>query len=156
MTGISSLPSPNANSANSERTQVLYGPENTTSAILKFLMDVDTKLDICADSTWPSVAMGIDVFRNALIDIKKRRIMRRYITTIAKNNLSYCKGVMKIGELRHLDGIRGNFAVSEREYLASATLQEAKLLEQVIYNNVKEVLEQQQYVFDSFWNRSPN
>ncbi|MGB7664098.1 MAG: hypothetical protein WBL67_15290 [Nitrososphaeraceae archaeon] len=154
MTGTSSLPSSNANSANSERTQVLYGPENTTSAILKFLMDVDTKLDICADSTWPSVVMGIDVFRNALIDIKKRRIMRRYITTITKNNLSYCKEVMKIGELRHLDGIRGNFAVSEREYLASATLQEAKLLQQVIYSNVKEVLEQQQYVFDSFWNRS--
>ena len=80
--------------------------------------------------------------------------MRRYITTITKNNLSYCKEVMKIGELRHLDGIRGNFAVSEREYLASATLQEAKLLQQVIYSNVKEVLEQQQYVFDSFWNRS--
>lgn len=154
MTGTSSLPSSNANSANSERTQVLYGPENTTSAILKFLMDVDTKLDICADSTWPSVAMGIDVFRNALIDIKKRRIIRRYITTITKNNLSYCKEVMKNGELRHLDGIRGNFAVSEREYLASATLQEAKLLQQVIYSNVKEVLEQQQYVFDSFWNRS--
>ena len=154
MTGTSSLPSSNANSANSERTQVLYGPENTTSAILKFLMDVDTKLDICADSTWPSVAMGIDVFRNALIDIKKRRITRRYITTITKNNLSYCKEVMKNGELRHLDGIRGNFAVSEREYLASATLQEAKLLQQVIYSNVKEVLEQQQYVFDSFWNRS--
>jgi two-component system, OmpR family, sensor histidine kinase VicK len=154
VTGTSSLPLSSANSANSERTQVLYGPENTTSAILKFLMDVNTKLDICADSTWPSVAMGIDVFRNALIDIKKRRIMRRYITTITKNNLSYCKEVMKIGELRHLDGIRGNFAVSEREYLASATLQEAKLLQQVIYSNVKEVLEQQQYVFDSFWNRS--
>ena len=91
---------------------MLYGPENTTSAILKFLLDVETKLDICADSTWPSVAMGIDVFRNALIDIKKRRIRRRYITTITKNNLSYCKEVMKIGELRHLDGIRGNFAVS--------------------------------------------
>ena len=133
---------------------MLYGPENTTSAILKFLLDVETKLDICADSTWPSVAMGIDVFRNALIDIKKRRIRRRYITTITKNNLSYCKEVMKIGELRHLDGIRGNFAVSEHEYIASATLQKATLLQQVIYSNVKEVLEQQQYVFDSFWNRS--
>lgn len=62
MTGTSSLPSSNANSANSERTQVLYGPENTTSAILKFLMDVDTKLDICADSTWPSVAIDKDLF----------------------------------------------------------------------------------------------
>ena len=132
----------------------MYGTENTTSAILEFLSDADTKMDICADSTWPSVAMGIDVFRNALIDIKKRGIRPRYITTITKDNLSYCKEAMKIGELRHLDGIKGNFAVSESEYMASATLQEAKLLQQVIYSNVKEVLEQQQYVFDSFWNRS--
>ncbi|MFL6369785.1 MAG: ATP-binding protein [Nitrososphaeraceae archaeon] len=59
-----------------------------------------------------------------------------------------------VNELRHLDGIKGNFAVSEKEYIASATMQEASLLQQVIYSNVKEVLEQQQYVFDSFWNKS--
>jgi len=111
-------------------------------------------MDICADSTWPSVAMGVDVFKNALIDIKKRGIRSRYITTITKDNISYCKEAMKIGELHHLDGIKGNFAVSEKEYIASATMQEASLLQQVIYSNVKEVLEQQQYVFDSFWNKS--
>src|ERR671938_1450670 len=111
-------------------------------------------MDTCADSTWPSVAMGIDVFRNALTDMKKRGVRSRYITTITKDNLSYCKEAMKIGELRHLDGIKGNFSVSEKEYMASATMQEASLLQQVIYSNVKEVLEQQQYVFDSFWSRS--
>ena len=61
---------------------------------------------------------------------------------------------MKVGELFHLDGIKGNFAVSEKEYIASATLQEATLLQQVIYSNVKEIVEQQHYVFDSFWNRA--
>jgi hypothetical protein len=114
--------SPSSFNATTERTEVLYGTENTTSAILEFLSDADTKMDICADSTWPSVAMGIDVFRNALIDIKKRGISPRYITTITKDNLSYCKEAMKIGELRHLDGIKGNFAVSENEYMASASL----------------------------------
>jgi hypothetical protein len=114
--------SPSSSNATTERTEVLYGTENTTSAILEFLSDADTKMDICADSTWPSVAMGIDVFRNALIDIKKRGISPRYITTITKDNLSYCKEAMKIGELRHLDGIKGNFAVSENEYMASASL----------------------------------
>ena len=141
-------------STNSERTEVLYGTENTTKAILNVLSNVGIKIDICADTTWPSVAMGIDVFRNALIEIKKRGISSRYIITITKENLSYCKEAMKIGELRHLDGIKGNFAISEKEYIASATLQEASLLQQVIYSNVKEVLEQQQYVFDSFWNKS--
>jgi two-component system, OmpR family, sensor histidine kinase VicK len=147
------VPSPSS-STKSERTEVLYGTENTTNTILNFLYNSKTKMDICADSTWPSVAMGIDVFRNALIDINKRGIGSRYITTITKGNLSYCKEALKIGELRHLDGIKGNFTVSEKEYIASATMQEASLLQQVIYSNVKEVLEQQQYVFDSFWNKS--
>lgn len=111
-------------------------------------------MDICADSTWPSVAMGVDVFRKALIDLKKRGVRSRYITTITKDNLSYCKEAMEIGELHHLDDIKGNFSVSEKEYTASATMQEASPLQQVIYSNVKEVLEQQQYVFDSFWNKS--
>jgi two-component system sensor histidine kinase VicK len=111
-------------------------------------------MDICADSTWPSVVMGVDVFRKALIDLKKRGVRSRYITTITKDNMYYCKEAMKIGELRHLDDIKGNFSVSEKEYMASATMQEASPLQQVIYSNVKEVLEQQQYVFDSFWNKS--
>jgi signal transduction histidine kinase len=147
----SSSPSPNTSS---ERTQVLYGTENTTNTILGFLAGSQLRMDICADSTWPSVAMGIDVFKNALIEIRKRGIRSRYITSVTKDNLSYCKEAMKIGELRHLDGIKGNFAVSEKEYMASATLQEASLLQQVIYSNVKELLEQQQHVFDSFWNKS--
>jgi hypothetical protein len=41
---------------------------------------------------------------------------------ITKDNLPYCKELMKIDELRHLQGIKGNFAISEREYIASATL----------------------------------
>jgi signal transduction histidine kinase len=150
------VPSPSSSSsnANHEGTEVLYGTENTTHAILSVLYNVKLKMDICADSTWPSVAIGIDVFRNALIDMNRRGIRSRYITTITKDNLSYCKEAMKIGELHHLDDIKGNFAVSEKEYIASATMQEASLLQQVIYSNVKEVLEQQQYVFDSFWNKS--
>jgi len=111
-------------------------------------------MDLCADSTWPSVAMGIDVFKKALINNKNRGIKSRYVVDITKDNLLYCKEVMKLGELRHLDGIKGNFVMSEKEYMASATLQEATLLSQVIYSNVKEVLEQQEYVFNSFWNTS--
>ncbi len=146
--------SSSSSNANHERTEVLYGTENTTKAILSVLSNIESKMDICADSTWPSVAMGVDVFRNALIALKKRGVRSRYITTITKDNLDYCKEAMKIGELRHLDGIKGNFAVNEKEYIASATMQEASLLQQLIYSNVKEVLEQQQYVFDSFWNKS--
>jgi two-component system, OmpR family, sensor histidine kinase VicK len=150
------VPSSSSSSSNAsrERTEVLYGTENTTKAILSVLSNIESKMDICADSTWPSVAMGVDVFRKALINLKKRGVRSRYITTVTKDNMYYCKEAMKIGELRHLDDIKGNFSVSEKEYMASATMQEASPLQQVIYSNVKEVLEQQQYVFDSLWNKS--
>jgi two-component system, OmpR family, sensor histidine kinase VicK len=138
----------------SERTEVLYGAENTIKTILNFLFDARTKMDICADSAWPSVGMGIDIFKNALININDREIKPRYLTEITQDNLSYCKELIKIGELRHLGGIKGNFAVSEKEYIAFAIVQKASPLQQVVYSNVKEVLEQQQYVFDSFWKRS--
>jgi len=138
----------------SEKTEVLHGPENTTKAVLEFLSNARNALDICADSSWPSVAMGVDVYRNALQDVSVRGVKLKVVTEITKDNLSYCKEVRKVGELRHLDGVKGNFSVSEKEYTASATLEEATLLQQVIYSNVKEIVEQQQYLFEGFWNRA--
>jgi hypothetical protein len=126
-----------------EKTEVLHGLENTTKVILEFLSNAHITLDICADSSWPSIAMGVDVYRNALQDLFVRGVKLRVVTEITKDNLSYSKEVMKIGELRHLDGNKGNFGVSEKEYTASASLQEATLLQQIIYSNVKEIVEQQ-------------
>ena len=143
-----------ANNSGSEITKVLHGPEATTGAIIEFLSNAHSALDICADSSWPSVAMGVDVYRNAFRDVGVRGVKFRVVTEITKDNLSYCREVKKLGELRHLDGVKGNFGVSEKEYTAAAALREATLLQQVIYSNVKEIVEQQQYLFEGFWNRA--
>jgi two-component system, OmpR family, sensor histidine kinase VicK len=143
-----------SSNSGSEKTEVSHGPENTTKAVLEFLSNARSALDVCADSSWPSVAMGVDVYRNALRDVSARGVKLRVVTEITKDNLSYCKDVRKVGELRHLEGVKGNFGVSEKEYTASATLEEATLLQQVIYSNVKEIVEQQQYLFEGFWNRA--
>jgi hypothetical protein len=57
-----------------------------------------------------------------------------------------------VDELRHLDGVKGGIAVSESEYMATTILKESKPLTEVIYSNVKEVVEQGQYIFDTLWN----
>ena len=64
--------------------------------------------------------------------------------------------MLKFAEIRHLDGVKGNFEVSDiKEYVAATTLQSAnKPMPQLIYSNVKEVVEQQQYVFDTLWSRA--
>jgi signal transduction histidine kinase len=148
------LPATSTPTFDSEKTEVLNGFEKTTETITKFLNSAEMSMNICADYTWPSVAMGVEVFRKGLYELKARNVQSLYITDITKGNIEYCKELMQISELRHLDGIKGNFALSEKAYTASATLQEASLLQQVIYSNVRAILDQQRYVFETLWNKA--
>ena len=137
-----------------EKTEVVHGLDKTTEATMEFLYSTEVSMNICADHTWPSVAMGVEIYKKGLFELKTRNVKFRVITDITKYNIKYCKELMQIAELRHLDGIKGNFGISEKAYTASATLQEAAQLQQVIYSNVKAVLEQQQYVFETLWNKA--
>src|SRR5919109_4078505 len=137
-----------------EKTEVIHGLDKTTEAIIEFLYSAEVSMNMCADHTWPSVAMGVEIYKKGLFELKTRNVKCRAITDITKDNIEYCKELMQIAELRHLDGIKGNFGISEKAYTASATLQEAALLQQVIYSNVKAILEQQQYVFETLWSKA--
>ena len=103
--------------------------------------------------TRPPLVIGIEPIKKAFLDAKGRGVQLRYVTEITKGNLSYCKELMKIvPELHHLDGIKGNFMISEGEYLAPLILfEKGKIAPQIIYSNLKDIVEQQQYVFDTFW-----
>jgi signal transduction histidine kinase len=96
------------------------------------------------------------VLKIAFEDAKRRGVKLMYVTEITKENLPYCKQLMEMTyELRHLDGIKGNFYISESGYLAPATYHEkGKPASQIIYSNVNEIIEHQRYVFDSFWDRA--
>ena len=149
------LASSSANApSTSEKTEVIYGSDKTTKAILEFLKSAEFSMNICADHTWPSVAMGVEVYKKGLSELKARKVRFRAITDITRDNVKHCKELVQIAELRHLDGIKGNFGISEKAYSASATLREATLLQQVIYSNVKAILEQQHYVFETLWNKT--
>lgn len=148
------MPVTNTPAVDSEKTLVLHGFEKTTEAIIRFLYGAEDSMNICADYTWPSVAMGVEVFKKGLYELKKRNVKSRFVTDITKDNIKYCKELMQISELRHLDGVKGNFAISEKGYTASATLQEAALLQEVIYSNTRSILDQQQYVFETLWSKA--
>jgi signal transduction histidine kinase len=137
-----------------EKTVIILGPENATKAILNFLYSATGMFVGIGDSSWPSVAMGIEVFKNAMADLKRPNVSCRFVTEITKENISYCKQLMEIAELRHLEGIKGDFAVHEKGCMAFATRSENNLLLQVIYSNSKEIIEQQRYLFETLWDKS--
>ena len=59
-----------------------------------------------------------------------------------------------VEELRHLDGVKGNMVVLEKEYADIATLLEAKPVTQVIYSNSHTIVEKNRYFFENLWNRA--
>jgi two-component system, OmpR family, sensor histidine kinase VicK len=139
-----------------EDTLVFYGVGAVIDIVIQFLNQTNKTVYACVDQTRPILALDISVLKKAFEDAKRRGVKLMYVTEITKDNLSYCKQLMEIThELRHLDGIKGNFYISESGYLAPATLHEkGKPASQIIYSNVNEIIEHQRYVFDSFWNRA--
>jgi nitrogen-specific signal transduction histidine kinase len=150
---VSSIPSFPPSSPSISKSEILYGVENAVGRGVYFMSNVKQKMDIFFDHKAPSIVVDVEEYRNGYTEIRKRGGTIRAFTEITKDNIRHCKELMKlVDELRHLDGVRGGMAVSESEYMATTILQEAKPLTQVIYSNVKEVVEQGQYIFDTLWN----
>jgi two-component system, OmpR family, sensor histidine kinase VicK len=103
--------------------------------------------------------MGVEIIKNERFKAKNRGVQFRYITEITQDNISYCKQLSEFAQIRHLNGVKGNFEVSQKstgkgEYIGAATLEEAEPVTQLIYSNVKEIVEQEQFVFDTLWNKA--
>jgi nitrogen-specific signal transduction histidine kinase len=139
--------------SNINKSEILYGVENTMGRGIYFMSNVKQRMDTFFDHRAPSIVTDIAEYRNGFIDIRTRGGKIRCFTEINRENVHHCKELMKlVDELRHLDGVRGGMAVSESEYMATTVLHEAKPLTQVFYSNVNEVVEQGQYIFDTLWN----
>ena len=141
------------NRTTSTSTKIIQGTQDVVDAEVAFFSRTKKIADTYMNYTRPPLAIGIEPVKKAFLDAKNRGVHLRYLTEINKHNLSYCKELMKIvDELRHLDGIKGNFMVSDTEYVAPLILFEhGKIAPQAVYSNTKEVVWQQQYLFDNFW-----
>ena len=97
------------------KTRILRGSKNTTNAIIRLISQSKTRIDVCCSHKVQSLAVSEKFFRKAIVDAKKEGLEFRIIMKITKDNISYCRNLMKIVELRHLDGLKGNFLLNEKE-----------------------------------------
>ena len=127
--------------------QVLNDQKELVKAIKRFQANTKTFWGACVDSSLPSFSVGR--VKQGYIEAKKRGVRILYVTEITKNNLSFCKEIMRFAELRHLDGVKGNFAVSDTEYVAG--IRRRSILASLVQSDVNELVQQQRYVFDALW-----
>lgn len=152
---LSSPPNSESRSSVSEKTEIWYGEEVAMNRLIQLMSTAKSKVDVCGDSLSPSFFMGVEQIRKRFNEFKNSHVKIRFITDITKDNIDYCKQLMKyVEELRHLDGVKGNMVVMEKEYADIATLLEAKPITQVIYSNAHTIVEKNTYFFENLWNRA--
>jgi len=123
-TSPSSLSSTTSSGSEPEKTTIVYGEKKVLEKVLQFASGAGTEIKACIDQSRPLLAIEIPSLKRAFMDAKKRGVRLEYVTEITNKNISYCKKLIDIiTELRHLEGIKGNF-VSDSGYLAPALFHE--------------------------------
>src|SRR5215469_3829290 len=153
----------------------MLGVSEHSNGIIELLNDIETIINtyLCviynAKSRWDyfadvisllSVPLEFEAIRKAILKAKTRDTRSRFITEITKENISYAKEFMKIVELRHLDGVKGNFGVSDTEYIAISTIGTSQAepksvtIPHAVYSNVIEDIQQHQFIFEILWTKT--
>jgi hypothetical protein len=138
----------------SGKVDVVRGEKNVGRLILAVALRARKTLCSYSDSAAPSIIVEIRENYDLIRDLRARGVRVRYITEITKENASYCTRMMsEIGaELRHIDSVRGNFTVTDTEYISIPQgLQEGKIPQQLIYSDLPELVEQNQFFFETLW-----
>jgi two-component system, OmpR family, sensor histidine kinase VicK len=111
--------------------------------------------DYCHDSKSPSFLVTNDQYFQMIKQLKAKGIRQRFVTEITQENVRYSKELASHVELRHLEGVKGNFGIVDgKEYGAAANIYDLQPPVEFIYSNVKTFVDQQQYFFETLWNKA--
>lgn len=137
-----------------ESTHILVGNEKVIKFSIEGLAMVKRNIDLCGEYVMPAAIVSSELW-NSYNALFKNGVKIRWITDIRNENISYCKQIMNIAEVRHLDNLKGGFVVSDgSRYVATHTLNEGEPVLQLIYSNAKKIVEFQQYLFDTLWDKA--
>jgi two-component system, OmpR family, sensor histidine kinase VicK len=138
-----------------ERTEVISGWQNIFNKHIEIISSrIKERIDVCYDASGAAIIANSGPVLQAGIEFVRKGGKIRFITEITKENIGYVKELMKIQETRHLDGVKGNFSVSEQNYAASAAIDFANQNPRFIFSNSKEIVKQHQYLFEMLWEKA--
>jgi hypothetical protein len=109
--------------ADTGRLEVLHDTATIINTYLHILHNADSRWDYFADARSLSlIPSAFEVIKKAILEAKVRGTRLRFITEITKENISCTKVFVQSVELRHLDGVKGNFGVSDAESIAKSSV----------------------------------
>ena len=122
---------------------------------LQIISNVKEQFDCCYDKNGPLEQVGSESLWNIVAQLKYKGTKLRLITEITKENIAYCKTMMRYFDVRHLDGIKGNFGVLDKqEYLGNMLSTDENSSQPFIHIDNRPFVELQQYIFETLWNKA--
>ena len=134
-----------------EKAQIIGDEKQADATIADVIRNAKKYVNICGDSTLPKFTLS-ETIRKRYQQAKAKGVKIRYITEITRDNLAYCKQIMKIAEVRHLNKIVGNFVTSDMEYLGQSSGH--NFLSHLVYTDDDRMLEQHNHIFQNLWNNA--
>jgi HKD family nuclease len=113
-------------------------------------------MDTCHDYHGPSAVTAAEPIWLELLKLEKRGIKIRFLTDITKENITACKKflTLKTSELRHLAGVKGNYAIADRkEYFENTISKENEQPAHGIFTTVRGIVDSRQFLFDTLWSK---
>jgi signal transduction histidine kinase len=138
-------------SSQQKRTEVLRRSEDVEETIEKFFTNERKRVDIVMAALSPNPSKRTAELTRAYLGVAEKGGEIRLLTEITKENIAYCKTLMKAAELRHMADISGNFVVSESEYLATPSTKEFSPSGPVLYSNEEAFVRHHEVLFEILW-----
>ena len=136
---------------------LILGYEANRELLVNFYRNAEQEIDWVTEENTGKVAASLDWLEQEILAARSRGVICKTITDITPSNISYCKKAMKrVQELRHIDGIKAVFAVSDRDTIVmvpSLLSSEATTI-QFVHSNSEVVVPNKKLIFDALWKRA--
>lgn len=116
-------------------------PERLLAASAQLAQNACMGVDTVIQADMPSVVMASEPYVKLIAGMAARGLRLRCITEITRENIEACKKYGKYFEVRHADGVRVNFSVSDTEYLGASS-EGKENLSFSMYSNAKGIVSQ--------------
>ncbi len=152
---------------NIENIKIAYTYKDALKIISKTISNTEKSLDCIFDHRWLINQVDDTGLLNLIIKLKLKGISSRFLTKITKENMTYCKKIMKYAELKHSEKVSGFLGISDSYYFFNY-LSPEKIIENnpkdskddtqvqmyLITINNQSFVQEQQYLFENLWKHS--
>jgi hypothetical protein len=138
-----------------EKIDTLYGNDEILKTTLWLFDSTHKTMEGCIGKDEVAMHVTHELIWSGLLKLKQKGVDMRVITQITSDNLTYCKTLSDIVEVRHVDGIQSSFGICDGKWLLDHVISLDEFpLSHAIFTNVEKLVNVKRSLFETVWKQS--